>query len=125
VLTCQKEVVVLGSSAPHSLSFVQPKNILEYSIKSTSTYLPRYHIPLIILAPMHLLHMHHHLVLSRKATVPSALTATAVAHWAPEYSFLRCMSTIVVAVEVSPATKCLCATPEGCAAENEDSRVGC
>jgi hypothetical protein len=73
---------------------------------------------------MHLLYMHHHLVLSRKATVPSALTATAVAHWAPEYSLLSCMSTVVVAVEVGPATKGPRATPRECTAEDEDAWVG-
>jgi hypothetical protein len=125
VLTCQKEVVVLGNSAPHSLPFVQPKNILQYSVKSTSIYLPKYGTPIPILDAMHLLHMHHHLILPRKPPMPSTLTATTLLHRTPKHRLLEGMSSIVVAMEVGPAAKGFGATSGKGAAEDEDARIRC
>jgi hypothetical protein len=105
-----------------SSPLIQTKNILRYSVESASVYLFMHLIPL---APMHLLHMHHHLILPRKPTIPSALTATTVAHRTPEHCLLGCMSSVVVAVEVGPAAKGFSAASGKGAAEDEDARVGC
>jgi hypothetical protein len=72
---------------------------------------------------MHLLNMYHHLILPWKPPVPTSLTATALTHRTPEHRLLRGMSTVVVAMEIEPATECLCATSREGAAEDEDAWV--
>jgi hypothetical protein len=57
--------------------------------------------------------------------MPSSLTAAALAHRTPEHGLLGRMSTVVMAMEVEPATECLCATSRKGAAEDEDTWVGC
>jgi hypothetical protein len=90
-----------------------------------SIYLPKYGTPIPILDAMHLLHMHHHLILPRKPTVPSALTATALLHRTPKHRLLGGMSSVVVAVEVGPATEGLYTASWEGAAEDENAGVGC
>jgi hypothetical protein len=63
-------------------------------------------------------------VLARERSIAARLTTGTPANWAPEDSLLRCMSAIVVSVEVEPSGEGSMATAFGVdAVEDEDIRI--
>jgi hypothetical protein len=72
---------------------------------------------------MHLYRMVPHSVLAREGTITFFLTAIAVTLRTPKDSFLNCMSSVIVSVEVIPSAERALAAFWDSASKYENARV--
>jgi hypothetical protein len=77
------------------------------------------HTLIIHLVSMHLRNVRHHLILTRKSAIARPFATTTVGHRTEEDSLLWSMSSVVVTMEVRPASESFVVAVKKCAAEDE------